>query len=191
MAVGIIWRWLYDERVGLFNYVLRSLGIIDEPIVMLQTDFAVYLGIVYAYLPFMVLPIYAVLATAYLLGSIPTSYIEVHRVTGRDLRTIGNGNPGAMNVWDTVGLKPAMAVAMGDLAKGMAAVGFAYWLGLGDASAILDCVRACDPDVFVATKMGRRVEQRPENYNSANFRAWTDRCSGSSSRLPAANVPTW
>lgn len=37
VAVGIIWRWLYDERVGLFNYVLRSLGIIDQPIAFLQT----------------------------------------------------------------------------------------------------------------------------------------------------------
>jgi putrescine transport system permease protein len=34
------------------------LGVIDEPIVMLQTDFAVYIGIVYSYLPFMVLPLY-------------------------------------------------------------------------------------------------------------------------------------
>lgn len=37
VAVGIIWRWLYDERVGLFNFVLRSLGIIDQPIAFLQT----------------------------------------------------------------------------------------------------------------------------------------------------------
>lgn len=37
VAVGIIWRWLYDERVGLFNFVLRSTGIIDEPIAFLQT----------------------------------------------------------------------------------------------------------------------------------------------------------
>ena len=35
------------------------LGIIDEPLVMLQTDFAVYVGIVYSYLPFMILPLYA------------------------------------------------------------------------------------------------------------------------------------
>ena len=35
-----------------------GIGIIDEPIAMLNTEFAVYLGIVYAYLPFMVLPIY-------------------------------------------------------------------------------------------------------------------------------------
>ena len=37
VAVGIIWRWLYDERVGLFNYVLRSLGMIDRPIPFLQS----------------------------------------------------------------------------------------------------------------------------------------------------------
>src|SRR5437588_4366547 len=31
------------------------------------------------------------------------------------------------------------------------------------------------PEVFVATKMGRRVEQLPENYNRENFLAWNDR----------------
>ena len=34
------------------------LGIIDQPIAMLNTEFAVYVGIVYAYLPFMILPLY-------------------------------------------------------------------------------------------------------------------------------------
>lgn len=37
VAVGIIWRWLYDQRVGLINYGLRSAGIIDEPIAFLET----------------------------------------------------------------------------------------------------------------------------------------------------------
>ena len=37
VAVGIIWRWLYDERVGLVNYTLQSLGIIDQPIAFLQS----------------------------------------------------------------------------------------------------------------------------------------------------------
>ena len=37
VAVGIIWRWMYDERVGLFNYLLRGLGLIDQPIAFLQT----------------------------------------------------------------------------------------------------------------------------------------------------------
>ena len=44
---------------GLINHVLVGLGIIDQPLVMMQTDFAVHLGIVYSYLPFMILPLYA------------------------------------------------------------------------------------------------------------------------------------
>ncbi len=37
VAVGIIWRWMYDEKVGLFNFVLRSLGVIDQPLPFLQS----------------------------------------------------------------------------------------------------------------------------------------------------------
>jgi spermidine/putrescine transport system permease protein len=44
---------------GLINSMLLNLGIIDEPIVMLYTPFAVMTGLVYGFLPFMVLPIYA------------------------------------------------------------------------------------------------------------------------------------
>ncbi|HEY6483459.1 MAG TPA: ABC transporter permease subunit [Steroidobacteraceae bacterium] len=44
---------------GVINNVLLSLGIIHEPLAMMQTDFAVYIGIVYSYLPFMILPLYA------------------------------------------------------------------------------------------------------------------------------------
>ena len=36
-----------------------SLGVIHHPLALLQTDFAVYIGIVYSYLPFMILPLYA------------------------------------------------------------------------------------------------------------------------------------
>jgi putrescine transport system permease protein len=46
---------------GVVNNFLLWTGIIDTPLVMLQTDFAVYLGIVYTYLPFMILPLYATL----------------------------------------------------------------------------------------------------------------------------------
>lgn len=76
-------------------------------------------------------------AVAYLLGSIPTSYLIVYLVTGRDVRSIGNGNPGTMNVWDNVGAVPAILVGLGDVGKGMAAVGVAYWLGYGDVVGIL------------------------------------------------------
>ncbi len=37
VAVGIIWRWLYDERGGFFNYVLRSSGVVDQPVKFLQS----------------------------------------------------------------------------------------------------------------------------------------------------------
>jgi putrescine transport system permease protein len=43
---------------GLINNLLLWAGVIDTPIQMMQTDFAVYLGIVYSYLPFMILPLY-------------------------------------------------------------------------------------------------------------------------------------
>jgi putrescine transport system permease protein len=44
---------------GLLNNVLLSIGLIDEPLIILQTDLAIYIGIVYSYLPFMILPLYA------------------------------------------------------------------------------------------------------------------------------------
>ena len=47
---------------GLLNNLLLALGVIDHPLTLLHTDFAVHLGIVYSYLPFMVLPLYATLS---------------------------------------------------------------------------------------------------------------------------------
>ena len=37
VAVGIIWQWLYNEKVGLINYILMSLGIIDKGIPFLES----------------------------------------------------------------------------------------------------------------------------------------------------------
>ena len=55
-----VYAWIgILKNNGLINNALIALGIIDEPIRMLQTDFAVYVGIVYSYLPFMILPLYA------------------------------------------------------------------------------------------------------------------------------------
>ena len=44
---------------GVINNVLLRLGVIHEPITMLYTPFAMYVGIVYSYLPFLILPLYA------------------------------------------------------------------------------------------------------------------------------------
>jgi putrescine transport system permease protein len=57
-----IYAWVNIlQRDGLLNQVLAALRIVDEPPAWLATDTAVYIGIVYSYLPFMVLPIYATL----------------------------------------------------------------------------------------------------------------------------------
>ncbi len=49
------------ERNGVLNTLLQYLGIINEPIHLLNTQFAVYIMMVYTYFPFMVLPIYTAL----------------------------------------------------------------------------------------------------------------------------------
>lgn len=46
---------------GLLNMGLMGLGLIDEPLAIINTPTAVYIGIVYSYLPFLVLPLYATL----------------------------------------------------------------------------------------------------------------------------------
>jgi putrescine transport system permease protein len=46
---------------GLLNQALLFLGLIDQPLTITNTNTAVYIGIVYSYLPFMVLPLYAAL----------------------------------------------------------------------------------------------------------------------------------
>jgi putrescine transport system permease protein len=55
-----VYAWINIlQRDGLLNETLRALRVIDEPIAFLASDAAVYIGVVYSYLPFMVLPLYA------------------------------------------------------------------------------------------------------------------------------------
>jgi putrescine transport system permease protein len=55
-----VYAWIgLLKNNGVINNVLLYLGIIHQPLALLQTDFAVYIGIVYSYLPFMILPLYA------------------------------------------------------------------------------------------------------------------------------------
>jgi putrescine transport system permease protein len=57
-----IYAWIAILKPeGFLNQVLLGLGILDTPLDVLNTETAVYIGIVYAYLPFMVLPLYATL----------------------------------------------------------------------------------------------------------------------------------
>jgi putrescine transport system permease protein len=55
-----IYAWINIlQRDGLLNQALIWLGLLDQPTTWLATDTAVYIGLVYSYLPFMVLPLYA------------------------------------------------------------------------------------------------------------------------------------
>ena len=58
-----IYAWINIlQHDGLLNQVLLALHIVSTPVVWLSTDGAMYLGIVYSYLPFMILPLYATLS---------------------------------------------------------------------------------------------------------------------------------
>ena len=57
-----VYAWIGILKTeGLLNAGLLKLGIIDSPLTVLNTDIAIFIGIVYSYLPFMVLPLYATL----------------------------------------------------------------------------------------------------------------------------------
>src|SRR6201997_3124644 len=58
-----IYAWINIlQHDGLLNRILLALHIVSQPVVWLSTDSAMYLGIVYSYLPFMILPLYATLS---------------------------------------------------------------------------------------------------------------------------------
>jgi putrescine transport system permease protein len=58
-----IYAWINIlQHDGLLNKTLLALHLVAAPVVWLSTDSAMYLGIVYSYLPFMILPLYATLA---------------------------------------------------------------------------------------------------------------------------------
>ena len=88
---------------------------------------------------------YALLALAYLIGAIPTSYIIGKAFHGMDLREHGSGNLGATNAFRVLGAKSAVPVVIVDIAKGfvptwlfapLAGVGFGWTLGFGAAAIV-------------------------------------------------------
>ena len=64
----------------------------------------------------------------YLLGSIPTAYIVGRLAAGKDIRQMGGGNVGGLNVFREVGAWAILPVAIIDVGKGAAAVAIAHWL---------------------------------------------------------------
>jgi putrescine transport system permease protein len=57
-----VYAWMgLLNNYGVINNLLLWLGVIDQPLQLIYTDLAIYIGLVYSYLPFMVLPLYATL----------------------------------------------------------------------------------------------------------------------------------
>jgi glycerol-3-phosphate acyltransferase PlsY len=77
-----------------------------------------------------VLNIVLAIVIGYLLGSAPCAYIAGRLVKGVDIRRMGGGNVGALNVMREIGTIPGIAVFLGDVAKGSLAVLVAQWLGV-------------------------------------------------------------
>ncbi|HEX78754.1 MAG TPA: hypothetical protein G4O19_01195 [Dehalococcoidia bacterium] len=74
----------------------------------------------------------------YLLGSIPSAYLATRLIKGDDIRNMGGGNVGGLNVFREVGPWPAVAVGIVDFGKGAVAVAIAKWgLGVPDAYVLL------------------------------------------------------
>jgi len=96
----------------------------------------------------------------YLLGSIPLAWIAARLVTGKDLRTLGSGNVGVMNVALSVTRWAGLLVFLGEIFKGVLAVYMAVQLaGCGSPQATLSGSLECQLAIGVtvlATVIGTR-----------------------------------
>ncbi len=73
------------------------------------------------------------LITAYVIGSIPFSFLIVKLMTGADIRQVGSHNVGATNVARSFGKLPGIIALILDAAKGYAAVAVARWVTASEA----------------------------------------------------------
>ncbi|GAB3650919.1 aldo/keto reductase [Streptomyces sparsus] len=97
--------------------------------------------------------------------------------TGREVSVVGLGTWQLGADWGRVRETDALEVLDAAVEAGVTFFDTADVYGNGRSEQVIGRYLAARPDaeVFVATKMGRRVEQSPENYHLDNFRAWTDR----------------
>jgi aryl-alcohol dehydrogenase-like predicted oxidoreductase len=97
--------------------------------------------------------------------------------TGREVSIVGLGTWQLGADWGSVSAADAIAVLDAAVKSGVTFFDTADVYGDGRSEAVIGRFLAGHPGhgITVATKMGRRVEQVPENYTLANFRAWTDR----------------
>jgi aryl-alcohol dehydrogenase-like predicted oxidoreductase len=95
--------------------------------------------------------------------------------TGREVSPVGLGTWQLGADWGDVSEGEALAVLGAAVDNGVTLFDTADVYGDGRSEALIGRFLRGRDDVFVATKMGRRLPQEPENYSSENFRAWIDR----------------
>ena len=97
--------------------------------------------------------------------------------TGRSVSVVGLGTWQLGADWGDVDEATALAVLDAAAGSGVTLFDTADVYGDGRSEQLIGQWRRANPGhpLTVATKMGRRVAQRPENYTLDNFRAWTDR----------------
>ncbi|MFJ6378709.1 aldo/keto reductase [Kitasatospora sp. NPDC092039] len=97
--------------------------------------------------------------------------------TGRPVSIVGLGTWQLGADWGDVREEDALAVLEASVEAGVTLLDTADVYGDGRSERLIGRFLKDRPgaEVFVATKFGRRAEQRPEHYNLANFRAWADR----------------
>lgn len=97
--------------------------------------------------------------------------------TGRSVSAIGLGTWQLGADWGAVSEDDAIAVLAASVDRGVTLFDTADVYGDGRSESIIGrfLARRGDHGVTVATKMGRRMAQEPENYTPENFRAWTER----------------
>ncbi len=97
--------------------------------------------------------------------------------TGRKISVIGLGTWQLGADWGDVDENDALAVLSAAVAEGVNFFDTADVYGDGRSEQLIGRYLRENPgeDIFVATKMGRRMDQLPENYVLENFRTWTDR----------------
>lgn len=95
----------------------------------------------------------------------------------RDVSVIGLGTWQLGADWGDVSEADAAAILEASVQSGVTLFDTADVYGDGRSERIIGAFLASRPelDIFVATKMGRRLPQEPANYSMANFRQWTDR----------------
>ncbi|TDO46268.1 aryl-alcohol dehydrogenase-like predicted oxidoreductase [Kribbella sp. VKM Ac-2527] len=95
--------------------------------------------------------------------------------TGRDIGVVGLGAWQLGADWGEVGEDEALGVLRAAVDGGVTFIDTADVYGDGRSERLVGQVLREYDGLTVATKMGRRVEQKPENYSPENFRAWNDR----------------